>query len=116
MYADCVLAALEERASDCEGAFRAAVDRGLRDPEHTFYFARALSMADLGSLALETMERVVDRGFYCGRSLREDPWFESLRAEGGFDALLTRADEGRAAAAAAYREAGGEELLGVDEK
>jgi tetratricopeptide (TPR) repeat protein len=114
IYVDCVLAALEDRQADCEAAFRAAMDKGLRDPEHTFYFARALSRAGLGRFAFETMEQVVERGFHCAVPMRQDPWFESLRAEEGFEALLTRAEEGRAAAAAVYRDAGGEKLLGVE--
>jgi non-specific serine/threonine protein kinase len=114
IYVDCVLAALEDRQADCEAAFRAAMDKGLRDPEHTFYFARALSRAGLGRLAFETMEDVVERGFHCAVPMQQDDWFESLRAEEGYDALLTRAEEGRAAAAAVYRDAGGEKLLGVE--
>jgi non-specific serine/threonine protein kinase len=116
IYADCVLAALEDRPSDCERSFTAAMDTGLRDPEHTFYFARALSKAGLGPLAFEAMERVVGGGFFCGVPLRRDAWFESLRAEDGFEALVTRAEEGRATAVEVYREAGGEELLGVPEE
>ena len=68
-----------------------------------------------GPAALEAMERVVERGFYCPAALKDDPWVETLRAEPGFGALLRRAEEGRRTALSAYREAGGEKLLGVDE-
>ncbi len=114
-YVDCLLAALEGRGADAERAYRRALDTGLRDPEHMFYFARALSRAGLGPVALEAGRRVVTRGFYCAQPLDDDPWLETLRAEPDFEDLRAQAREGRSAAVAAYAEAGGEELLGVSE-
>ena len=114
-YLDCVLAALEGRAGDCVSHYRSALEPGLDDPEFNFYFGRALSRAGAGPVALEALRRVVARGFYCPLPLTADRWFETLRAEPGFDALLGRAEEGRRGAVAAYAKAGGAELLGVAE-
>lgn len=114
-YIDALRAALEGRAEDCEAAYRKALETGLRDPEHSFYFARALSKVGAGAAALEAIERVVDRGFYCSVPLAKDPWLEAVRDEADFATIRGRAEEGRRRAVEAYREAGGERLLGVAE-
>ncbi len=114
-YVDCVLAALEDRREDCEDAYHRALATGLRDPEHWFYFARALSRAGAGNTALEAMEQVVKRGFFCPLPLQQDAWLEPMRAEGGFTRVLERAEKARAKAVAAYVEEEGETLLGVAE-
>jgi hypothetical protein len=114
-YVDCVLAAIEGRVEDCNAAYRKALDTGLKDPEHEFYFARALSRAGAGPEALGAAERVIGHGFYCVLPLRNDPWLDAARAEPGFGPLLERAEAGRRRAVAAYRDAGGEKLLGARE-
>jgi hypothetical protein len=61
------------------------------------------------------LERVVGRGFYCLRPLDSDPWLDPVRAEPGFAAVRARAEAGRRRAVTAYRDAGGEKLLGAKE-
>jgi len=56
---------------------------------------------------------VVDGGCSCSRSLVQDPWFDSLRAEPRFIRNLRRAEAKTADAADAFAKAGGERLLGV---
>jgi hypothetical protein len=41
------------------------------------------------------------------------PWFASLAGNERFERLMVRAEEGRTRAARAFRDAGGEKLLGV---
>jgi len=52
------------------------------------------------------------KGFHVPSAIGADAWLRPLGAEPRFQALLARAQEGRDAALAAYREAGGEDLLG----
>jgi hypothetical protein len=59
------------------------------------------------------LERVVDGGFHCPTALLQDPWLDGLRGDTSFVRLLHRAEEESAASAAAFRDAGGERVLGV---
>ena len=62
-----------------------------------------------------SIEAAVDGGFYCVGGLKSDPWVTRLSGEPRYQAALERARAGRRETAAAFREAGGEELLGVVE-
>jgi hypothetical protein len=55
----------------------------------------------------------VDKGYYAAPTLAGQPQFDALRGDTAFQALLADAEEGRRNALAAFREAGGERLLGV---
>ena len=59
------------------------------------------------------LRRAVDRGFYAAPTLAASPAFDGLREDPAFIEVLAHAEAGRAKALAAYREAGGEELLGM---
>jgi hypothetical protein len=64
--------------------------------------------------ALAVFNLSLERGFIIYRILtREDPWLAALRSSPEFDDLLQRAESRYRAASAAFREAGGEQLLGV---
>lgn len=63
--------------------------------------------------ALEVLGKAVDAGFFVAPALARDPLIEPLRSDHGFADLLARAEKGRAAALVAFREAGGERLLGA---
>ncbi len=101
-----------------QGRFDAAVehskrlyDSGFRDPEGLLLGALLMARGGAQDAALDLIERVTDGGFI--PPIREMPWFASLAGNERFEALMIRAEEGRARAARAFRDAGGETLLGV---
>ena len=59
------------------------------------------------------LRRAVDRGYYAAPTLAASPAFDGLREHPAFLAVVADAEAGRGKALAAYREAGGEELLGM---
>jgi TolB-like protein len=85
--------------------------RHLRDPEATFYLARQLAQLGETRRALEVLADVLDQGFLCSRALIGDPWLHSLRAMPVFDDLLRRAVSLEQAAASAFAQMGGNQLL-----
>ncbi len=108
-------AALEDRPDDCERACRGILDQGLRDPEAIYFFARVAARADLTELALDLVDRAVDRGFWSMWALENDPWLVPLRGQPTFDAAVERARSGHLDALQTFRTARGETLLGVTE-
>lgn len=109
------LAALEGRPDEAERKLREVCELGIRDPEALCFCARVAGRAGAIELGLELVEATVARGFYCVSVLKRDPWLLRLAGEARYQVALVRAEEGRHEAAAAFREAGGEELLGVEE-
>jgi hypothetical protein len=62
---------------------------------------------------LLVLAAVVARGFVCYEAFLRDPWLDGMRSHPGFVHLLKRAEAGAKAAEEAFREAGGEAILGV---
>ena len=106
-------AAMQGKREDCIQASREILASGFHDPEGLYLVARELAFAGARQEALDMLERVVTGGFNCPRVLLQDAWLDSLRGESSFVRLLHRAEEESAASAAAFREAGGERVLGV---
>jgi len=96
-------------------ASREAVFRNLDgafDPEEIFFVgtqAARIGMAE----ATEILGRAVDAGYPCWEALTHHPWITPLHREPGFAAVLRRAELAREQALAAFREAGGQVLLGL---
>jgi serine/threonine-protein kinase len=86
----------------------------LSDPEVVFVLG--CWMAHLGepAQAIRYLEQSVGGGFYASDTLARERLFDPLRQEPAFSELLRRAEAGRDAARQAFREAGGETLLGVE--
>ena len=114
-YIGAPLDALKGRVAEAEAKLRRVRDMGVRDPEAIFLLARTAGRAGAVELGLELIETMIERGFYAIEGLERDPWFDSLRGEPRFQAALKQAREGQREAAAAFREAGGAEILGVVE-
>jgi hypothetical protein len=85
------------------------------DPEGRFYWVRQLSHLGEVDVALNELRRVVAGGYFCAPSLSTDPWLAALRSRPEFEAIRRDAEQKRQGALAAFREAGGQELLGADE-
>ena len=86
---------------------------GLRDPEGLFYLT--LLSAHVGDVegALALFERVVAGGFYCFPSFARDSWLDGLRAHAEFRRVLSLAEVRHRKAVAAFRDAGGDRVLGI---
>jgi hypothetical protein len=61
---------------------------------------------------LAYLRRAVANGYFVAPTLSGSPHFDALRGHPGFQELLAEAEAGRDRALAAFREAGGERLLG----
>jgi TolB-like protein len=109
-----MLALFEGRREEClKGANRAIAE--FLDPEAVWQAGRKLAYFGERESALAALELSLDRGYILYRILtREDPWLDSLRPTPEFADLLQRAESRYREAVAAFRDAGGEELLGVD--
>ena len=85
------------------------------EAETIWQVARVFAYFGERARALSTFTLSLDRGFILYRILtREDPWLDSLRSDPEFVDLLLRAESRYRSALAAFREAGGEQLLGMN--
>jgi hypothetical protein len=112
-YLTALRAAMEEDRAGCVEGTQQILNTGFHDPEGLLFCARGLARVHACEFALSLLEQVVDGGFCCSRSLVQDPWFDSVRAEPRFVRVLHRAEAKTADAANSFAEAGGERLLGV---
>jgi hypothetical protein len=83
------------------------------DPEAIFQ--EGWMSCDVGQHArgLADLEKAVAKGYFVAPTLIRWRQFDALRGEPRFQALLASAEAGRARALAAFRDAGGERLLGA---
>ena len=96
-------------------AGKAALLEGLayeNDPESTFMDATYMARLGLPGV-VEQLARAVDAGYPVADALARHPWLEGVRSEPGFAEVLERARRARDQALAAFREAGGDRLLGL---
>ncbi len=103
---------LEGRLDECRRLLDDLAPRN-PDPESVFFIARTYAKLDVIDVALAQFERAVDMGFFVPQWFARDPWLSGLAAEPRFREALARAERRHAAAARAFREAGGERLLGM---
>ncbi len=115
LIVDAMIAALERRRDDCVRAYQAMFATPFHDPEGLYMAARGLARVGETALALSTLGRVIDGGFFLPTVYSTDPWLDALRSSREFADLVHRAEEGHRVSAAAFRDAGGERLLGVTE-
>jgi hypothetical protein len=109
-----MIAALEGKSDEVDSRVGEILSTtSFHDPEGIYFMARALAYAGRRDAALETLERVVGGGFHCLAAFRRDAWLDPLRGTDAFASLLRRVEEGRRAGLDAFRDAGGEPLLGV---
>ena len=83
------------------------------DPEAIFQIGWLL--CDVGEYAagLAHLQRAVRKGYFVAATLSESRQFDALRSTPAFAALLGEAEAGRARARAAFRDAGGDRLMGL---
>ncbi len=113
LWSDTVMAWLERRPADMLDLLSSIGPlKILADPEAIFQ--EGWLLCDIGEheRGLAQLERAVAKGYCAAPTLTRAPAFDPLRAETGFQELLSEAQAGRERALAAFRECGGERLLG----
>ena len=101
---------------DEPAAARAALKEGfaaIDDPEWHYTVGTLLARVGDPERAVDMIEKAVDGGYLVAPALAKDPVLDPLRGQARFEALLARAESRREAALAAFRQAGGESLLGT---
>jgi hypothetical protein len=83
------------------------------DPEAIFQEGWLLCDVGAHEQGLSFLRRAVDKGYYVADTLARSRHFDGLRGDPGFKEVLALAEAGRDRALAAFREAGGERLLGL---
>jgi tetratricopeptide (TPR) repeat protein len=113
LFLTALRAAMQGKRDECIQAAHKVLASGFHDPEGLYLVSRELAYVGARQEALDMLERVVNGGFHCPRVLVQDSWLDNLRGDPTFVRLFHRAEEESAASMAAFREAGGERVLGV---
>ena len=104
---------LEDRPKDMLGLLSTLGALKIQeDPEAMFVQGWMLCAAGEHAAGLTYLERAVGKGYYAAPALSGGRQFDGLRRNADFQALVAQAEAGRRQALAAFREAGGEKLLG----
>jgi len=82
------------------------------DPEAIFQEGWLLCDVGEHERGLDQLRRAVAKGYFVAPTLSGSRAFDPLRSEPAFQTLLAEAEAGRQQALAAFRDAGGERLLG----
>jgi tetratricopeptide (TPR) repeat protein len=113
VWTDYLTAWLDRRVEDLQ-IRKAELDQLgiLEDPEAMFQ--EGWLLCDVGEHArgLPHLQRAVASGYFAAETLSGRPQFEALRGNPAFQKLLEDAEAGRARSLVAFRNAGGERLLG----
>jgi tetratricopeptide (TPR) repeat protein len=112
-WTDYLLAWLDRRVPDMLAGI--TVLSGLKimdDPEAIFQEGWLLCDAGEHAAGLVQLQRAVAKGYFAAPTLAGHRQFDALRGDPAFEELRAQAEAGRDRARAAFREAGGERLLG----
>ncbi len=112
-WTEYLMAWLDRRPADMSA--RMAGLTGLRimdDPEAIFQEGWLLCDAGEHALGLGQLRRAVAKGYFVAPTLSGSRHFDPVRSDPAFREILAEAEAGRQQALAAFREAGGERLLG----
>lgn len=101
---------IEDQRADSVEALTEAT-RTMADPEWFYYAARHFARLGEPRRAIDALTRSIAGGYFCHAALADDPWFDAIRGEPEFRALIDRAREGHESAVKAFRNTGGDALL-----
>jgi TolB-like protein len=112
-YAETLLAWLERRRADMLASLpNVGALKIMDDPEAIFQEGWMLCDVGEHERSLAQLRRAVAKGYSVTPTLSGSPAFDALRSNPAFQELLAEAEAGRQQALAAFRENGGERLLG----
>jgi hypothetical protein len=112
-WSETLMAWLERRPGDMfESIANLGALKIMTDPEAIFQGAWLLCDVGEHERGLERVQRAVAAGYSVAPTLATAPAFDALRGDARFQRLLAEAEAGRQQALAAFRDAGGERLLG----
>ncbi len=112
-WSEFLMAWLDKRTDDMQR--RMSMFDGLtirEDPEAIFQEGRFFCDVGESRQGLELVKRAVAKGYWVVGTLERSQEFGALRGDPEFEAVIAEAAAGRDRASAAFREAGGERLLG----
>jgi eukaryotic-like serine/threonine-protein kinase len=113
-WTEYLMAWLERRPADMiEGMSALGGLKVMDDPEAIFQEGWLLCDAGEHQLGLVRLQRAVAKGYSVATTLARVRQFDALRDDPAFQQVLAQAEASRAQAKAAFREAGGERLLGL---
>jgi len=112
-WTDFLMAWLDRRPADML-ASRAALGplKIMDDPEAMFQEAWLLCDVGEHERGLGLLRRAVAKGYFAATTLSDSRHFDALRNDPAFQELLAESKAGREQALAAFRDGGGERLLG----
>jgi TolB-like protein len=112
-WSEYLMSWLDHRATDVlDGIPTLSALKIQDDPEAIFLEGWLLCDVGEHERGLGHLQRAVAKGYFVAPTLASSRQFDALRSLPAFRALLTEAEAGRRQALAAFREAGGEPLLG----
>jgi eukaryotic-like serine/threonine-protein kinase len=112
-WTDYLMAWLDRRPADMLVTLSALSTLKIQDDPEAMFMEGWL-LCDVGEHqeGLGHLRRAVAKGYYVAPTLSGSRQFDALRSDPAFQAIVAEAEAGRQEALAAFREAGGERLLG----
>jgi TolB-like protein len=112
-WTDYLMAWLDRRTEDMRTGIASLSSLKIQDdPEAMFEEGWLLCDAGAYDEGLDHLRRAVAKGYYAAPTLSNSPHFDPLRSRPIFQDMLAQAEAGRQQALVAFREAGGERLVG----
>ncbi|HVS30745.1 MAG TPA: protein kinase [Thermoanaerobaculia bacterium] len=107
--------AMEGNREECVAASLRYAEVQMSDPENSYFWAWQLACVGEGDLVLRGLQLAIEGNFCCHSALESEPEFEFLRGNAEFQRLIEEARTRHQHAAAVFREAGGQQVLGITE-
>ncbi len=113
LWIEYLMAWLDRRFVDMAGRLSTLSTLKIQDDPEAI-FQEGWLLCDIGEheAGLAYLQRAVAKGYFVAPTLSARPQFDALRSDPAFRALLKEAEAGRQRALTAFREAGGERLIG----
>lgn len=106
-------AALEGDRAGFLAANARIVQSGFRDPEGIYFQARTAAFLHEHETAFALLDRVVQGGFLCHRTMDLDPWLDGIRGDPEYRRIHRISEDRHREARVRFLEAGGDRLLGI---